>query len=106
LNGVRGLEAICTLEPHVFGLQSACAGMNSTKTCRRPEACAQQAVFVPVTVVGDQTLPEGSRSDVEPFAAGRIEIKIAGLTVIGSVAPELAQAVVAALRGRLRSEFR
>ena len=70
---------------------------------RSPKACAQQAVFVPVTVVGDRTLHEGSRSDVAPVAAGRIEIEIAGarLTVIGSVAPELAQAVVAALRGRL-----
>jgi transposase len=45
---------------------------------------------------------EVSSSDVTQLAAGRIEIEIAGarLTVIGSVAPELAQAVVVALRGR------
>jgi transposase len=71
-------------------------------TSRRPaKACAQQAMFVPVTVAGDRTPPDGSPSDVAHVAAGRIEIEIAGarMTVIGSVAPELAQAVVAALRG-------
>ena len=70
----------------------------------RPSAkvCAQQAMFVPVTVVGDQTAHQGSPSDAVHFAAGRIEIEIAGarMTVIGSVAPELAQAIVAALRAR------
>jgi hypothetical protein len=36
------------------------------------------------------------------IVSGRIEIEIAGarMTVIGSVAPELAQAIVAVLRGR------
>ena len=59
-------------------------------------------MFVPVTVVDDRTSPESLASDAAHFAAGRIEIEIAGarLTMIGSVAPELAQAVVAALRGR------
>jgi transposase len=59
-------------------------------------------MFVPVTVVGDRTSPESSPSDFAHFAAGRIEIELAGarMTVIGSVAPELAQAMVAALRGR------
>ncbi|OMQ42832.1 transposase [Ensifer sp. 1H6] len=70
----------------------------------RPSAkvCAQQAMFVPVTVVGDQAAHQGSQSDAAHFAAGRIEIEIAGarMTVIGTVAPELAQAIVAALRGR------
>lgn len=68
----------------------------------RQSASAQQAVFVPVTVVGDRTSPESSPSDVAHFAAGRIEIELAGarMTVIGSVAPELAQAMVVALRAR------
>ncbi|RVK06509.1 IS66-like element accessory protein TnpA [Sinorhizobium meliloti] len=72
-------------------------------TSRRSEqACAQQAMFVPVTVVGERTLHQSASSDIASGASGRIEIEIAGarLTVIGSVAPELAQAVVAALRGR------
>lgn len=69
---------------------------------RSAKTCAQPAMFVPVTVVGDRTPPGSSPSDVTHFAAGRIEIEIAGarMTVIGPVAPELAQAMVAALRGR------
>ena len=57
---------------------------------------------MPVTVVGDRTPHEGPASDIAPVAAGRIEIEIAGacMAVFGSVAPELAQAIVAALRGR------
>jgi transposase len=75
------------------------AGLTSQRTVK---AGAQQTMFVPVTVVGDRTPPGSSPSDVAPFAAGRIEIEIAGarMTVIGSVAPELAQAMVAAMRGR------
>ncbi|MDX0634233.1 transposase [Sinorhizobium medicae] len=72
-------------------------------TSRRSErACAQQAMFVPVTVVGDRAAHQGSSSDIASVASGRIEIEIAGarMTVIGSVAPELARAMVAALRGR------
>ncbi len=66
---------------------------------RSASTCAQ---FVPVTVVGDRTSSENSASDVPHYATGRIEIEIAGarMTVIGSVAPELAQAIVAALRAR------
>ncbi|MDW5317583.1 IS66-like element accessory protein TnpA [Rhizobium sp. PL01] len=69
---------------------------------RSAKACPQQAMFVPVTVVGERTPCEDPASNVAPVAAGRIEIEIAGarMTVIGSVAPELAQAMVAALRGR------
>ncbi|MDE4553315.1 transposase [Sinorhizobium meliloti SM11] len=69
---------------------------------RSAKACAQEAMFVPVTVVGDRTSSESSPSDVAHYAAGRIEIEITGarMTVIGSVAPELAQAIVAALRAR------
>ena len=75
------------------------AGLTSRRSAK---TCAQQAMFVPVTVVGDRTPPGSSPSDVTHFAAGRIEIEIAGarMTVIGPVAPELARAMVAALRGR------
>ncbi|MNL22410.1 hypothetical protein D3C87_1437580 [compost metagenome] len=57
---------------------------------------------MPVTVVGDRAALQSSPSDVASVASGRIEIEIAGarMTVFGSVAPELAQAIVAALRGR------
>ena len=75
------------------------AGLTSRRSA---QAGAQQAMFVPVTVVGDRTSCENSPSDVAHDAAGRIEIEIAGarMTVIGSVAPELAQAIVATLRAR------
>jgi transposase len=75
------------------------AGLTSRRSAT---ISTQQATFVPVTVVGDRTSPESLLSDAAHFAAGRIEIEIAGarLTMIGSVAPELAQAVVTALRGR------
>ncbi len=75
------------------------AGLTSRRSA---QAGAQQAMFVPVTVVGDRTPHEGSASDIASVASGRIEIEVAGarMTVIGSVAPELAQAMVAALRAR------
>ena len=75
------------------------AGLTSRRSAK---ISTQQPMFVPVTVVDDRTSPESLPSDAARFAAGRIEIEIAGarLTMIGSVAPELAQAVVAALRGR------
>lgn len=74
------------------------AGLTSRRSAK---TCAQQAMFVPVTVVGDRTARQDSLSDVELVTVGRVEIEIAGarMTVIGSVAPELAQAMVAALRG-------
>ncbi|WP_234890396.1 hypothetical protein [Sinorhizobium meliloti] len=57
-------------------------------------------MFVPVTVVGERTLPQSASSDIASIASSRIEIEVAGvrMTVIGSVAPELAQAIVTALR--------
>lgn len=75
------------------------AGLTSRRSAK---TCAQQAMFVPVTVVGDRTARQDSLSDVKLVTAGRVEIEIADarMTVIGSVAPELAQAMVAALRGR------
>ncbi|WP_311044594.1 transposase [Rhizobium sp. NLR17b] len=68
---------------------------------RSAKTCAQPAMFVPVTVVGDRTSPGGSPADVT-FAAGRIKMEIDGarMTVIGTLTPEPAQAMVAALRGR------
>ncbi|MBB4188810.1 transposase [Sinorhizobium terangae] len=73
------------------------AGLTSRRSA---QAGAQQAMFVPVTVVAERTPPQSASSDI---TSGRIEIEIAGarMTVFGSVAPELAQAIVAALRGRL-----
>jgi transposase len=75
------------------------AGLTS-RACAKTSA--QQIGFVPVTVVGDGRSDDGTPADVAHVAAGRIEIEIAGarMTVIGSVAPDLAQAMVAALRGR------
>lgn len=75
------------------------AGLTSQRSAK---TCAQQAMFVPVTVVGARAALQSSPSDVASVASGRIEIEIAGarMTVIGSVAPELARAMVAALRGR------
>jgi transposase len=75
------------------------AGLTSRRSAK---GCAQQAMFVPVTVVGDRAAHQSSAPDIAPAATGRIEMEIAGarMTVIGSVAPELAQAIVAALRGR------
>ena len=58
-------------------------------------------VFVPVTISGEavEAQSAGNRSDV---AAGRIEIELGGARMVmtGYIAPELAQAVVAALRGK------
>ena len=75
------------------------AGLTSRRSA---QAGAQQAMFVPVTVVGERTPPQSASSDIASVASGRIEIEIAGarMTVFGSVSPELAQAMVAALRGR------
>lgn len=75
------------------------AGLTSRRSAK---TYAQQAMFVPVTVVGDRTARQDSLSDVELVTAGRVEIEIADarMTVVGSVAPELAHAMVAALRGR------
>ena len=75
------------------------AGLTSRRSA---QAGAQQAMFVPVTVVDDRAALQSSPPDAAHYAAGRIEIEIAGarMTVIGSVAPELAQAIVATLRAR------
>jgi transposase len=75
------------------------AGLTSRRSAK---TSTHQAVFVPVTMVGGGTPHEGSSSDVAHVASGRIEIEIAGarMVVMGPVAPELAHAMVAALRGR------
>ncbi|MBY3027418.1 transposase [Rhizobium leguminosarum] len=49
------------------------AGLTSRRSAK---ACAQQAIFVPVTVVGKRTSPETLPSDAAHFAAGRIEIEV------------------------------
>ncbi|MBY5454178.1 transposase [Rhizobium leguminosarum] len=58
------------------------AGLTSQRSAK---ALTQQALFVPMTVVGDRTSCESSPSDVTPHSAGRIEIEIAGarMTMIG-----------------------
>lgn len=45
---------------------------------RSAQAGAQHAMFMPVTVVDDRTSYESSSSDVAQYAAGPIEIEIAG----------------------------
>lgn len=69
---------------------------------RAVKASVQEPAFVPVTVVGDPASQRATTFDIASAGAGRIEIEIDGarMTVMGSVAPELAQAMVAALRGR------
>lgn len=76
-------------------------GGEARLTCRRSEqACAQQAMFVPVTMLENKRFTRVRRRISLPLASGRIEIVVAGarMTMIGAVA--LAQAIVAALRGR------
>ena len=57
---------------------------------------------MPVTLVGDVAANQSSLSDPTHLVAGQIEIEIANarMTVIGMVTPELAQALMATLRGR------
>ncbi|WP_245293098.1 IS66-like element accessory protein TnpA [Rhizobium acidisoli] len=45
------------------------AGLTSGRSAK---VCTQQAMFVPVTVVGDPAAHQGSSSDAAHFAAGRI----------------------------------
>ena len=58
-------------------------------------------VFVPVTI-SDEVVEAQSADNRSDLAAGRIEIELGGgrMVMSGNVAPELAQAVVAALRGK------
>lgn len=58
-------------------------------------------MFVPVTMVGAHMGQKARPRDGDGVSAGRIEVEIAGahLVVTGAVAPELAHAVVMALRG-------
>lgn len=97
--GNRKLGRMVTVNRGLLNVWRRDAGLTSRRSAK---ICEQQAMFVPVTVVGDRPSPESLPSDAAHFAASRIEIEFAGarMTVIGSVAPELAQAVVAALRSR------
>jgi transposase len=74
------------------------AGLTSQ---RSGEPSSRQPLFVPVTVVGDRNSQKAGTADGRDVSAGQIEIEIAGarMVVTGSVAPELARAMVAALRG-------
>lgn len=58
-------------------------------------------VFVPVTI-SDEVVDTQSADNRPDLAAGRIEIELVGARMVmtGDVATELAQAVVAALRGK------
>lgn len=58
----------------------------------------RQATFIPIRIAEDQNGPQAD----DEGAAGRIEIELGGgrMIVIGNVAPDLAHAVVTALRGR------
>jgi transposase len=62
---------------------------------------SRQPLFVPVTVVGDPILQQAATADGRGVSPGRIEIEINGvrMVVTGSVAPDLARAMLAALRG-------
>lgn len=75
------------------------AGLTSQRAAK---AIAQPTMFVPVSVVGDHVTNQHVSCDVTAVPVGRIEIEMTGarMTVIGSVAPDLAHAMVAALRGR------
>ncbi|MDW9590380.1 hypothetical protein GOC31_31960 [Sinorhizobium meliloti] len=75
-------------------------GGEARLTSRRSEqACAQQAMFVPVTMLEIERFTRVRRRISLSLASGRIEIVVTGarMTMIGAVAPELAQAIVAAL---------
>ena len=69
---------------------------------RAGETSVQEPAFVPLTMVCDPASQRAAILDIASAGAGRIELEIAGarMTVIGSVVPELAQAMVAALRAR------
>ena len=61
---------------------------------------SQKAIFVPLTVVSDQIAHPIGPVDDASVGGGRIDIEIAGarMIVTGPVSPELAQAMVRALR--------
>lgn len=69
---------------------------------RAGKALGREPAFVPVNVVDSQSLQRATAFDIASSAAGRIEIELDGarMTVVGSVAPELAQAMLVALRCR------
>lgn len=70
-----------------------------------PQRCgsppSRPPMFVPVTMVDNQIREKAGPGAGDGISVGRIEVEIAGahLVVTGPVAPELAHAVVMALRG-------
>ena len=62
----------------------------------------QDTAFVPVNVVGGQASQRAITSEILSADACRIEIELDGarMTVVGSVEPKLAQAMLTALRCR------
>ena len=67
---------------------------------RVDKALVQESAFVPVNVVGVPAPQRAMSSESASGGAGRIEIDGARMTVVGSVAPELAQVMLAVLRSR------
>ncbi len=69
---------------------------------RVDKALVHEPAFVPVNVVGGQTSQRAISSESANGGTGRIEIEIDGarMTVVGSVEPKLAQAILMALRCR------
>ncbi|MBB3967395.1 IS66-like element accessory protein TnpA [Rhizobium metallidurans] len=69
---------------------------------RVDKALVQEPAFVPVNVVGVHASQRAMSSESASGGAGRIEIELDGarMTVVGSVEPKLAQAMLTALRCR------
>ncbi|MEE9984610.1 MULTISPECIES: IS66-like element accessory protein TnpA [Rhizobiaceae] len=65
-------------------------------------AAVEQPAFVPVMIAAHQNERHADEADASEGTAGRIEIELGGgrMIVTGNVAPDLAHAVVTALRGR------
>lgn len=65
-------------------------------------AALEQPAFVPIRIADDQKDHRTDEAGIAEGAAGRIEIELGGgrMIVTGNVSPDLAHAVVTALRGR------
>ncbi|AAB91714.1 putative transposase number 1 of uncharacterized insertion sequence (plasmid) [Sinorhizobium fredii NGR234] len=66
------------------------------------EPALEQPAFVPIRIADDQNEHQADEAGIAEGAAGRIEIELGGgrMIVTGNVSPDLAHAVVMALRGR------
>lgn len=65
-------------------------------------AAVEHPAFVPIRIADHQNERQADEADTTEAAAGRIEIELGAgrMVMIGNVAPDLAHAVVTALRGR------